>query len=142
MRVGAPRRLILAAGELGVGATGFALKPLVDRHRPPESLVWVNWHPPGDPWTFTAGHVHTAVVMFGWVAYLVLARRPGTRLLRTVLVGGAIIVVLVTSFSRVYLGEHWTSDVLGAYLLGGIWLALEVMAYARLAPRFAKGRSG
>jgi undecaprenyl-diphosphatase len=123
---------IMAAAELGVGAVGFALKPLVDRRRPPDSLVWVNDHLTQDPYTFTAGHVHTFMVIVGWIIFLVLSQKllpPPARV--AVVVLGAIFLV-VMGISRVYLGDHWSSDVLGAYLLGGIWLGLEVVAYRRL----------
>lgn len=123
---------VMAAAEIGVGATGFALKPLVGRLRPPASMVWIgDTGVGGDKWTFTAGHVHTGVVMFGWVAFLVMAKcRPGSLPRRTVPWLCAAFLVL-TAISRVYLGDHWLSDVLGGFLLGSIWLALEIIFWRR-----------
>jgi len=135
--------LVMALGEIGVGETGFLLKPIVDRRRPPASMVWIGDHVPSDPYTFTAGHVHTGMVMFGWVAFLLMAKaKPGP--LRRALVGLCVAVLLLTGFSRVYLGDHWFSDVLGGYLLGSIWLVLEILFWKYLADptRRALGRAG
>jgi undecaprenyl-diphosphatase len=123
--------LLMAAAELAVGLFGFALKDIVARPRPPGSLVWVDFRV-NDPYTYTAGHVHTGMVMFGWAAYLLLAARRGGEGVRATVLGIAAIAFLVlTGISRVYLGEHWPSDVLGAVVLGGIGLLLEVLAYRR-----------
>ena len=127
---------IMAVAELGVGATGFVLKPLVDRRRPPDSLVWVNDHLPQDPYSFTAGHVHTFMVIVGWIIFLVVGRRLLPAPLRVVVVAAGVLFLLVMGVSRVYLGDHWTSDALGAYILGGTWVMIEILAFRRLRQRW------
>jgi len=45
-------------------------------------------------------------------------------------------LILLMGMSRIYLGQHWFSDVVGAYLLGGLWLALTIRFYRWGKPRF------
>ena len=47
------------------------------------------------------------------------------------LVVSACYVVLVGP-SRIYLGDHWASDVLGSYLIGGVLLGMALWIYLRL----------
>jgi undecaprenyl-diphosphatase len=121
--------IFLSIAELGVGAMGFIVKPIVHRLRPPTSLVWVNDKLTADPYSFTAGHVHTFVVIFGFIIFLAATRIPGWTWQKIVLVFGSLAILLVMGFSRIYLGDHWASDVVGGYCAGGIWLGLGLLAY-------------
>jgi undecaprenyl-diphosphatase len=47
------------------------------------------------------------------------------------LVVSASFVVLVGP-SRIYLGDHWASDVLGSYLIGGVLLGMTLWIYLYL----------
>ncbi|MBU2718717.1 phosphatase PAP2 family protein, partial [Acidithiobacillus ferridurans] len=73
------------------------------------------------PAAFPSGHVSVSVVVYGLLALYLLAtlRHRGLRLaLVTVLA----VLVAAISWSRLILGVHWPSDVLGAWLLSGLWL--------------------
>ena len=50
------------------------------------------------------------------------------------LITSAVFVVLIGP-SRIYLGDHWASNVLGAYLIGGVLLGLAVAVYLPLKER-------
>jgi undecaprenyl-diphosphatase len=60
-------------------------------------------------------------VFWGLMAVLVLERAPSTRG-RWAIVAATAIVVAVVGYTRVYLGHHWPSDVLGGWLAGWAWL--------------------
>jgi undecaprenyl-diphosphatase len=119
----------VAGGEL----VNRLVKWLVGRPRPSAPLVRVSAHWARE--SFPSGHVTFYVCFFGFlffVAYGVLKKRTTTR--RTALVVAALPVPLIGA-SRVYLGAHWTSDVLGAYLLSGLWLALTLHLYRKWKAR-------
>ncbi|GAC1329451.1 MAG: phosphatase PAP2 family protein [Candidatus Dormibacteria bacterium] len=127
--------IVLAATEAGVAVQGFVVKPIVGRLRPSSSLVWVNDKLTQDPFSFTAGHVHTFVVIFGFIAFLAWRRMPRSDWRRAAIIVGSGTILAVMGISRVYLGDHWTSDVLGAYLAGGTWLGIAIVAYEFLVDR-------
>ncbi len=45
-------------------------------------------------------------------------------------------LVALIGLSRIYVGDHWASDVTGAYLLGSLWLALSIAIYSWGKTRF------
>lgn len=120
------RRAALGAGfAAGSGALlNFTVKALVDRPRPPASLVHVQ-HAIASS-TFPAGHVLNATAFFGFLLYLAAARMPHSWRRTTLLVLLAATIAGM-GLARIYSGEHWPSDVLGGYLLG--WIA----CYATIA---------
>jgi membrane-associated phospholipid phosphatase len=73
-------------------------------------------------YAFPSGHSAQALAAYCALAYL-LNPRLRRRLTRVALWTGAALVVAVVGFSRLYLGVHWLTDVLGGYVIGAIWTA-------------------
>jgi membrane-associated phospholipid phosphatase len=74
-------------------------------------------------WSFPSGHATQAIAVAAIV--FVLAREGRSR---GWLLAGAVAYTLLVGSSRIYLGAHWTTDVLAGFALGGAWVALVVVA--------------
>jgi membrane-associated phospholipid phosphatase len=112
---------------------GAGIRSLVERPRPSDTLVRVVRHING--YGFPSGHVIQYVTLFGFACYVVLVTWRGgvpRAVIATVL---AALVVLVGP-SRIYLGAHWPSDTLGAYLLAGLWLAGTIEVHLAIERRW------
>ncbi|WP_241987535.1 phosphatase PAP2 family protein [Cryobacterium sp. MDB2-33-2] len=119
-----PVILIVAAGGGSLLMT-VAGKDLFGRDRPP----LVDAVPPYEySASFPSGHTLNAVAVVGVIAYLLILRQKGFRA-RAVTISAAALFALTTGLDRVYLGHHWVTDVLGAWLLGAAWLALVITAH-------------
>jgi undecaprenyl-diphosphatase len=121
-----PHRLVglPLVAMLGSAPINFGLRYACGRVRPGVAYIphrVPELRHPFQRWSYPAGHAMTAVICYGLLAYLLLRARPQWR-------GGVLsllgIGLAVIGFSRIYLGVHWPTDVLGGYLAGGAWLAL------------------
>jgi undecaprenyl-diphosphatase len=86
-------------------------------------------------YSFPSGHVMYYVGFFGFMWFLVytLYKRSWRRTALLILLG---IFIAFVGASRIYLGQHWPSDVLGAYLLGSLTLAVILWFYRWGKKRF------
>ena len=96
---------------------GFLLKVLVGRARPEFLLAG------SEPSTmsFPSGHSLFAMV-FGGLLIILVGELVASTSVRRALQFGLALLILAVGASRVYLGVHWPSDVLGGYLFGGLGL--------------------
>jgi membrane-associated phospholipid phosphatase len=95
----------------------LGLREVIDRPRPSLQALTTM---PGSP-GFPSGTTLHAVLFFGFIAYLChIYVRPGK--LRLALQALLVLIIAVASYSRVYLGVHWPTDVLGGWLYGGFFL--------------------
>ena len=118
---------------------GVAIKFVVARPRPSARLVQVYDIPEG--YSFPSSTAFLCVVLLGTVGYLVWQARPQRSPRRSVVVltlGIPLMLTLSIGLSRVYVGEHWATDVLGGWLLGGAWLLVLVAAHRWWLSRLAK----
>lgn len=104
----------------------YVIKIAIRRPRPTGDLVDV--FQILDSYSFPSGHVMFYTTFFGFLLFLafILPRRSLQRTLAMVFL--AVMIALV-GFSRMYLGEHWASDVIGGYLLGSLALLLTIQVY-------------
>jgi membrane-associated phospholipid phosphatase len=91
------------------------------------------WHQMTAP-SFPSGHSIAAVMCYGWLAYLLVPRISG-RLWKAVVIGLAILVILYVGFSRLFVGDHYLSDVLAGYALGVGWSGFVYTVIERLSQR-------
>ena len=119
---------VCALSGLAALATNHLLKLAVERPRPSPDLVDV-FKELAD-FSFPSGHVMFYTAFFGFLFFLsyTLLQQSRKRLLLLLLFGGLVVLV---GPSRIYLGNHWVSDVLGAYLLGSLILAGAIVVYQR-----------
>lgn len=125
--------------EALVGAIGFSLtevvvnvlKMIVGRTRPLSTLV--NVVKPLSGGSFPSGHVVDYVVVLGFFWFLVFTSFKKQLFLRQILLIIFATLIILIGPSRIYLGEHWPSDVLGAYLLGSVllWAMTEFYGYGK-----------
>ena len=114
---------------LGFGISPI-LKALMDRPRPTDELITVLRYQ--DTLSFPSGHALDAVLLFGLLCYLAPLLVPWKWAVHMVRVLSLSFIGL-TAVSRVYLGAHWPSDVLGGLLYGAIILASLIYAHQRLS---------
>lgn len=119
---------------------GTVVKRLVSRPRP--RRIQVHVYERKQTRSFPSGDVISAVTFWGWLCALGLLLTQGKGLRQRALVAPAALIVVLSGPARVYLGVHWTSDVLGAYLFGGSWLSLSLRLYRALKKRKVLAEQG
>ncbi|HWS85566.1 MAG TPA: phosphatase PAP2 family protein [Pyrinomonadaceae bacterium] len=119
----------LLVSAAGGPAINRLMKHVIGRPRPTLDLVRVSGEWAHE--SFPSGHVVFYVCFFGFLFFAAFALLPKGSTARRLACALAALPVLLVGLSRVYLGAHWPSDVLGAYLLSGMWLALSLDLYRR-----------
>lgn len=123
---------LVVASTLLAGLMGTLTKDVVQRARPTSNFVHLAGHLAD--FSFPSGHVIFATVLFGTTFAIVWIVWPNS-ILRDVVLFVLAALVLLMGPSRIYWGEHWPTDVLGAYCLGGLWVAGTVELLLALRPR-------
>ncbi len=126
--------VIATLGTAGADAT----KAVIHRARPTDVLVHVVHNTNLDGSSFPSSHVVEYTLVFGFCFYLLATLlKPGAG--RTIAMALCAALVILIGPSRIAMGQHWASDVIGGYALGFGLLLLVVWAYrgweARIAAR-------
>lgn len=109
----------LCVSVLGTAAAVFSLKEIVERARP--DVLYQAYLETG--FSFPSGHASLSLALYGFVVYLLWKHVPEKRMYA--LVAGALLIGLI-GFSRIYLGVHYTTDVLAGYTIGAMFLTAGI----------------
>lgn len=116
--------LFLAVSMAGSLLLNQSLKLIFQRPRP--QLAWAQVQP---EYSFPSGHAMNSLVFYVAVAmilWLLLGRRVG---LISALV--AVVLALLIGTSRIYLGYHYFTDVVGGFFAGAAWLLIVAAGFNR-----------
>ncbi|MET9254099.1 phosphatase PAP2 family protein [Streptomyces sp. NPDC003717] len=118
----------LAVTAVAAGLFQQVLKAVVDRARPawPDPVDLAHYA------AFPSGHALTVTVVCGLLVWL-LGHYGAARGPRLAALAAAAVSVAGVGVTRVWLGVHWATDVLGGWLLGALVVCLAVLAHRRWA---------
>jgi undecaprenyl-diphosphatase len=108
-------------------AISFILKDIFHRSRPDVlRLVTEN------SYSFPSAHSLVSICFYGIIIYLVIKMLKGKS--RYIVTSLLVLLIILIGLSRIYLGVHYFSDIIGGYCIGFIWLIVCI----RLIKRFLK----
>jgi len=124
-----PSTLVIVGAFLCSWISSDLFKELFARPRPGH---WFGLHETS--FSYSSGHATLSLVFYGLWAYLLWRTLPPTpwRAASIAVLG---LWVVAIGWSRLALGAHYPTDILGGYLLGSIWLLLGMTAIDRLTDR-------
>jgi membrane-associated phospholipid phosphatase len=121
--------LWLTWSGLGGWFLSMQLKHVFASPRPTAELVAVFHQWPNG--SFPSGHLVFYVCYFSFLFFIAREHLPRQSVLRPLVLIMIALPPVLVGVSRVYLGEHWPSDLPGSYLLGSVWSAFSLMLYRR-----------
>lgn len=126
-RLGSPwPALLIVATPAVAAAVSTCTKLLVGARRPPAGLQLVTETDP----SFPSGHVTATVALLATLT-AVVGHHAG-RAARVALIASAVLAATAVGLTRLYLGVHWATDVLGGVLLGAAAALIAHILYRRI----------
>ena len=116
----------------GGGIVEWLLKTTVHRTRPQYAAAFLHGH----SYSFPSGHTMWSTICYTMLAFIIgtLAGWPGRR--RALLYLASTTLVALIGFSRLYLGVHYPSDVVGGFVAGVAWLTACISAFSMVRGRW------
>ena len=105
--------LMLVISMLVSSTTYIILKGIVKRPRPIETEMLI----PEFGYSFPSGHTTNNTVFYGIMIYIIY-KNVESKTLRNVLIALCNLMIIIISFSRIYLRVHYPSDVFAGLCLG------------------------
>jgi membrane-associated phospholipid phosphatase len=130
--LGHRREALFVMLTMGAGTITGVIKVAVNRPRPAPEFMRGNVTFRDK--SFPSGHCSHFAAFYGFLFYLARRGMPRSSL-RTVILGTCAGMVVLVAPSRVYLGHHWSSDVVAGDLLGLTYLFALIEAYETIGVR-------
>jgi undecaprenyl-diphosphatase len=112
--------ILFSAAIIGSATLNGILKHFFHRVRPDlHRLIDVSGY------SFPSGHAMNAFTVYGMISFLLWRHIPN-KWGRGLLLFFSIVMILTIGISRIYLGVHYPSDIMGGYLASGFWLATAI----------------
>jgi len=122
--------LALAVSVLGAGAVALLVKESFSRARPEK--IYQAYAEIG--FSFPSAHATLAAAFYGFLIYVVWRMLPAGYL-RTGAVSALLLLIGLIAFSRLYLGVHFLSDVVGGLILGAAFACLGAALVRKIERR-------
>jgi len=108
---------------LGAGGFNHILKLMFKRARPDIQPIIAE-----SGYSFPSGHSMGSMILYGSLAFVLFKayNRMWAKILGVII---GIVLVLIIGISRIYLGVHYPSDVIGGYLAGAFWILICMIAF-------------
>lgn len=127
-RLASPWPAVVVVGAVAAaGILSTATKIIVGAHRPPLSVQLITETDP----SFPSGHVTGTVALLGALTAVLGHRRPAVR---AALLALSAVGAVTVALTRLYLGVHWVTDVVGGVLLGTLAAIAAHLVYRYLGP--------
>jgi len=118
----------LAVTVAGSALVNSLVKTGLEQARPSTAGV----HTSANGFAFPSGHAQAATVTYVAIVLVVVGQTyQPRRWLRRVSATAVMLLVAAVGLSRVFLGAHWPSDVLGGWLLGSTWITASTVFLLR-----------
>jgi membrane-associated phospholipid phosphatase len=117
--------IVVAVTAVGALVLINLVKDLVDRTRPAILHLATT-----QTFSFPSGHAGNAMAVYAAVAYAVAKGR--VRWMQVAIWVLAVLLILLVGWTRMYLGVHYLSDVVGAYILAGAWWIAVKRTFSRV----------
>ena len=127
---------LFAITMVGASLLNMTLKLAFKRTRP---VPFFDLFPP-ESYSFPSGHALTSCCFFGAFAAILTARIQSTRLRMIVWILSTTMFLLI-GFSRIYLGVHYTTDVIAGFAAALIWILVVRFVEMQLRRRKRRGEA-
>ncbi len=111
------------------GGVSYVLKMIIDRPRPTMDFVRIVEETHYQ--SFPSGHVLFYTVFFGSLTVIALSSKIMKIYLKVLVAAACVAMIVLGAISRIYLGAHWFTDVIGGFVVGVLFLMITGSIYIR-----------